>query len=395
MRKNGTITQRSDGYFRIRYNLGTNPLTGKRKRGSVTVKGKRHDAERELRRLLSSLDNNDYVEPNKIIVRDFLKQWLEMVHTQITPKSHEGYSEIVNNYLVPTFGGSHLAKLAPAAIQQAYNGWEKSGRKDKREGGLSARSRLFIHRVLKSALKHAVQLQLIARNPADVVKAPRIKKAAITTLTIEQSAILLNALQDTRLYWPVLIALTTGMRRGEILALRWKNVDFEKKTVRVVESLEQTNKGVRFKAPKTERSRAILLPEYTVEELKLWKEKQTKELKELHVVSNSETLVCARQDGEPLWPTSLTHEFVKAIRKLPSLPRVRFHDLRHSHATQLLTSGIHPKIAQERLGHTTITTTLDLYSHATDTMQDEAAAKLNSALRFAIKPRPNRGPQLG
>jgi len=198
-----------------------------------------------------------------------------------------------------------------------------------------------------------------------------------------------------RFYWPVLLALTTGMRRGEILALRWKNVDFKKKTVRIVESLEQSKKGIRFKAPKTEKTRAVILPDYAVEELQRWKEQQIEELAELKINHTQETLVCPRFDGDPLCPTTVTHEFTTAISKLPHLPKVRFHDLRHSHATQLLTQGVHPKIAQERLGHSTITTTLDLYSHVTDTMQDDAASKLDSAFRSAIKQRTNQGPKLG
>jgi integrase len=185
------------------------------------------------------------------------------------------------------------------------------------------------------------------------------------------------------------------MRRGEILALRWKNTDFDKKTVRVVESLEQTKKGIRFKAPKTERTRAVILPDYAVEELRRWKEEQREELSKLNIDQTTETLVCTARDGETLWPSSASHEFDKAIKKLPELPRVRFHDLRHSHATQLLTAGVHPKIAQERLGHSTITTTLDLYSHVTDTMQDDAAAKLDAAFRLIMKRRHNRGPILG
>jgi integrase len=260
---------------------------------------------------------------------------------------------------------------------------------------LSPRTRLHIHRIFSSALKHAVKLPLIVRNPADGVIPPRVKKATINTLTVKQSGILLDAIRGKPIYWPVLLALTTGMRRGEILALRWKNVDFEKKTIRVVQSLEQTKKGIRFKAPKTERTRAVILPDYAVEELLLLKKKQTEELAELEIKSNAETLVCCRYDGEPILPTSVTHEFIKAIRKLPELPRIRFHDLRHSHATQILTAGIHPKIAQERLGHSTIATTLDLYSHVTDTMQDDAASKLDTALRAALKPATIKPPQLG
>jgi integrase len=395
MRHNGHIRQRSENSFEIRYSLGNDPVTGKWKVKTVTFKGTRKEAQGELRRILKALNTSDYVEPSKMTTADYLKQWIATIKSQVSPKTHDRYAEIIRNSLVPTFGSHLLNKLSPAIIQSAYNAWETSGRKDGKKGGLSPRTRLHIHRIFSSALKHAVQLQLIARNPADSVKPPRTKKAAITTLTIEQAVSLLEALQGKNIYLPVLLALTTGMRRGEILALRWKHIDFEKKTVRVVESLEESRAGLRFKAPKTERTRAIVLPDYAVEELMLWRDKQTKELAELEIKRTQETLVACRYDAKPLWPSSLTHEFTKAIKKLPDLPYVRFHDLRHSHATQLLMEGVHPKIAQERLGHSTITTTLDLYSHVTDTMQDDAALKLNKAFRAVTKTKPKSGPQFG
>ncbi len=395
MRHEGHIRQRSDNSFEIRYSLGTDPVTGKWKVKTVTFKGTRKEVNGELQRILKALNTGDYVEPTKLTTGEYLKQWIDTIRSQVSPKTYDRYADIVNKFLIPTFGNHLLNKLSPAIIQSAYNTWETSGRRDKKGGGLSPRTRLHFHRILSSALKHAVQLQLIARNHAAFVKPARTKKTAITTLTIEQSAILLEALRGKNVFVPVLLALTTGMRRGEILALRWKNIDFEKKIVRVVESLEQSRKGLRFKAPKTERTRAVVLPDYAVEELLAWKEKQTQELKELGIEQTQETLVACRYDGEPLWPSSVTHEFIKAIRKLPNLPRIRFHDLRHSHATQLLTEGVHPKITQERLGHSTITTTLDLYSHVTDTMQDDAALKLNEAFRAVTKSRPKSGLQLG
>jgi integrase len=315
------------------------------------------------------------------------------MHSQVSLKTHERYDQVVNSFLIPALGNVLLMKLTPMAIQNAYNNWEIAGRRDGKEGGLAPRTRLHIHRVLKSALKQAAQLQLMGRNPADAIKAPRVKRTAITTLTVEQSAALLDALHGKPVYIPVLLALATGMRRGEILALRWKNVDFNKKTVRIVESLEQTKQGVRFKAPKTERTRAVILPDYAIEELRQWQVLQNNQLREYGENVSVDTLVCTGQDGKPQWPTTITHQFGKAIRKLDSLPTVRFHDLRHSHATQLLASGVHPKIAQERLGHSSITTTLDLYSHVTDTMQDDAAAKLDIAFRSARKAKVNNDPQ--
>ena len=205
------------------------------------------------------------------------------------------------------------------------------------------------------------------------------------SLTAEQSAALLDALRHSHVYWPVLIALATGVRRGEVLALRWRNVDLDHGTVRIVESLEQTKAGLRFKSPKTDRARAVTLPAFATDELRRLKREQAERLFMLGVRQTGATLLCARADGEPLQPQSLTHEFPRFLARLgPDFPRVRFHDLRHSHATQLLLSGVHPKVAQERLGHSTITTTLDLYSHVTETMQEDAAARIDAAFRGAI-----------
>ena len=226
----------------------------------------------------------------------------------------------------------------------------------------------------------------MARNPADAFRKrlPKVERHEMATLSAEQSAQLLEGLRHSQLYWPVLIALSTGMRRGEILALRWKNVDLDQGLVRVVESLEQTKAKLRFKAPKTEKARAVTLPAFAIDDLRRHRHEQAEQLLPLGVRQTGETLVCARQDGEPLQPHSLTHQFRRFLGGLKDLPRLRFHDLRHTHATLLLLAGEHPKVAQERLGHATITTTLDLYSHVTRTMQQDAAGRLDAVFRRAI-----------
>jgi integrase len=386
MRPTGHIRERSPGSWELRYSLGTDPATGDRRVVTITVKGDRRSAEKELRRLLRAVDTGEHVDPNRMTVKEWLTTWLENVRAGVAPKSHERYSEVVQNYLCPALGNLPLAKLAPSHIQNAYTEWASGGRRDKKRGGLSPRTRRHMHRILKSALARAVELQLLARNPADVFKKwlPEVERREMTTLSTDQSARLLEAIRHTRVYRPVLIALATGMRRGEILALRWKNIDLDRGVARVMESLEQTKAALRFKAPKTEKTRSVTLPAFAVEELHRLKREQAEELLTLGIRQSGETLVCARTDGEPHQPRSLTHEFTYLIRRLKDVPRVRFHDLRHSHATQLLLAGVHPKVAQERLGHSTITTTHDLYSHVTDTMQTDAAARIDAAFQLAI-----------
>ena len=235
-RPRGHIQQRSKEPFRDSVHFGRDPATGKRRTATTTVRGTRKDAERELTRLLLTIDTSEHVGPNRLTVGQWLDQWLETIRGEITPKTHESYAEIVRCYLTPALGANRLDRLAPSQIQKAYNGFT---RQDGQR--LSPLTRRYIHVILKSSLARAVEQQLLARNPADVFtkRLPKVERQEFMTLTIEQSAHLLELIRHKHIYWPVLLALTTGMRRGEVLALRWKNVELDRGTLRVVESLEQ------------------------------------------------------------------------------------------------------------------------------------------------------------
>ena len=212
MRPLGHIRERSPGSWELRHSLGTDPATGKRQIATATVKGNRKAAERELRRLLHMLDTGEHVDPTRMTVREWLKAWLSAVRFEVSPKSHERYSEIVENFLAPELGALAITK------------WAIEGRRDGKSGGLSPRTRRHIHRILKSALGRAVEQQVLFRNPADAFKKrlPKVECREMATLSTEQSAHLLQAKGQTRVYWPVLLALSTGMRRGEVLAMRWE-----------------------------------------------------------------------------------------------------------------------------------------------------------------------------
>jgi integrase len=245
MRRTGHIRERSPGAFELRYSLGTDPATGKRRIVTVTIRGSRKEAERELRRLLRALDTGEHVDPSRITVREWLATWLDTTRAEVAPKSAERYGEIVNNFLAPALGNLQLAKLAPVHIQDAYNAWASSGRRDGKAGGLAPRTCRHFHRILSAALARAVENQLITRNPCDVFKKrlPKVERREMAVLTAEQSTRLLHAVRHSHIYWPVLIALATGARRGEVLAIRWRNVDLDHGTIRIVESLEQTKTG--------------------------------------------------------------------------------------------------------------------------------------------------------
>ena len=346
MRPTGHIRRRTPGSWELRYSIGASAANGKRRTVTTTVKGDRRAAEKELRRLLRTLDMGEHVDPTRMTVAQWSNHWLSAMRAEISPKSHERYSEIVENFLIPELGALPIAKLAPMHIQAAYAKWTIGGRRDGKVGGLSPQTRRHIHRILKSSLARAVEQQVIPRNPADAFtkRLPKVERKAMTTLTPDQSAKLLDEIRHTRVYWPVIVALSTGMRRGEVLALRWKNVDLDRRVVRVVESLEQTKTGLQFKTTKTDKWRAIALPAFAEGELRTLRRLQAEELLALGVRLSGETLVCGRADGDPQQPRSLTHEFTRLVRRLTDIPRVRFHDLRHTHATQLLEAESIPRL---------------------------------------------------
>jgi len=267
-------------------------------------------------------------------------------------------------------------------ISAAYANALESGRR-KDGSGLSTRTVLHIHRILKQALAVAVQWEMIARNPAANVKPPKAAAKPMQTYDLAQTAELIEAMRGTRLFIPVLLAVLCGLRRGEIAALRWKNIDLTAGQIAVVQSASQAGTVVRYKEPKSGRSRTVALSVTILEELRAHRLRQAQELLRLGTRLSDDTFVCAREDGLPMQPDSLTHDWGRKIATT-NLPRIRFHDLRHAHATHMLVSGVHPKVASERLGHSKIGITLDLYSHVLPNMQADADAIVDEALRVAL-----------
>lgn len=231
---------------------------------------------------------------------------------------------------------------------------------------------------------------LIARNPADAVKPPKVERAGLNTLDMPQTAALIGRLHGTRMLIPAMLAVLCGLRRGEIIALRWRHVDLEAGVLSIVESAEQTKGGVRHKPPKSGRGRTVALSATVKEELRRHRLRQAEELLRLGIRQDDATFVYAQEDGRPLQPRTLTHAWMKVISKT-DLPRIRFHDLRHAHATHLLSSGVHPKVASERLGHSRVGITLDIYSHVLPGMQEDAASRVDEALQMALRKRPAKG----
>ena len=358
----GHIRERSPGHWAIVIDV-RDPTSGRRRRKWHSFAGTKRQAQIECARLISALQGNTYLEQAKVTVAGHMERWLEHVRSQVSPKTFERYCGVVRGNIVPALGGISLTKLQPAQISQAYAKALTNGRRDGK-GGLSPASVLYMHRLLKEALAVAVgEWRLLLWNPADSIKAPKVKRKTMRALDTAETATLLEAVREYRLFIPVLLAVTCGLRRGEICALRWRNVGLSGAAeLAIVGSTEQTKAGVREKETKSGRARTVALTTFAIEELRRHKARQAQELLRLGIRQSDEMYVVAQVDGQPLKPDSLTHEFARFIAGA-ALPRIRFHDLRHSHATHMLASGVHPKIAQERLGHATVAITLDLYSH--------------------------------
>jgi integrase len=242
----------------------------------------------------------------------------------------------------------------------------------------------MMHRLIAQALKQAVRWQLLARSPCDAVSPPRVERRQMEVLDVGATIAFMEAARGHVLFMPIVLGVLCGLRRGEVAALCWRNVDLDTGRLSIVASLEQTNGGhVRLKPPKSGRPRTVALPALAIEELRRHRLTQAEELLRLGVRQSDETRVCLQSNYRPWAPRSLSSFFAMFV-KAARLPHVRLHDLRHSHATHLLMANVHPKVVQERLGHSSITTTVDTYSHVMPGIQDEAASRIDAVLRTAV-----------
>ena len=381
----GSIRKRGKRSWRIVFDLDRGP-DGQRRQTTKTVRGTKKDAENELATMLAQIQHGGFAEPNRAKVGEFLERWLEVGTPGISEKTRERYGEICRNHVIPALGSRELQKLRPAEIQSFYHHAETSGRRDGR-GGLSKRSVLHIHRVFRLALQQAVKWHLLSVNPCVAVTPPSPEPREIVSINENQTATLLARLEGSTLYAPVLVLVTTGLRRGELLGLRWRDVDLDRATLAVTQSLEQTRDKLRFKTPKTKRSRRVItLPAITVETMRRHRADQARLKLQLGLGRDDGALVFSTVDGSPRSPRAFSKEFKRAATRI-GMPDLTLHGLRHTHASHLLASGIHPKIAQERLGHSSIAITMDLYSHVTESMQRGAADVMDAFLRAAMNKR--------
>lgn len=321
---------------------------------------------------LAKHNRGEGTEPTKVTTGTHLRDWLDLVRPRLKAGTIRSYSDIIEHRLVPHLGDIRLSELRPADISRCYTELRTSGRRDG-NGGLSETSLEHTHRCLHAALEHAAKNRQVARNVADDVVKPKRGHVEMRIWTPEQLSTWLDTTKEDRL-WPLwLTAATTAARRGELLGLKWSDVDLAAGRLSIRRSRTSVGYEVVEGAPKNGRARTIGLDAPTVAVLKDWRQVQRKERMAFGEGRVDSGYVFTREDGTPLHPHQVADAFDGAVRRA-KVPTIRFHDLRHGWASMALAAGVNPKVVSERLGHASVGFTLTVYAHATPDMQTEAAA---------------------
>lgn len=371
----GTICRRKDGLWMAQATIGINPETGKPRRKTFYGKTRREVAEK-LNTILHEIQQGSYIEPSQVTVEQWLSDWLEGRKPHIEESTWSAYEVMARCHITPSLGKVKLKDLRTRDLQMLLN--------NKLAEGLSSRTVKYIYTTINMALKQAVKERLIPYNPAEGVELPKQEKKEMKTLTREEVAKFLQVAKESRHYPAFLLELATGLRRGELLAVKWGNIDFNQRTLSIKEQLVRTTEGLTFKSLKTVKSRrTISLPPDIMDMLRMHKKKQA-ELKLMlgPVYEDNDLLFCA-EDGKPLDPKSFVDHFKRLLKKAGL--NIRFHDLRHTFATLSLEAGIPVKTVQEMLGHTTSKMVMDVYGHVTKDMHEAAAATIGGILAECIK----------
>lgn len=369
----GYIQERAKGSFTITIELPKD-INNKRNRRYYTVKGTKKDAEIFLTEKLRELDIGALVNTRKLKYKDFLDIWKKRTFNNLEITTIETYKTLIEKYINKYLGNLYLEDIKPLHLQNFYEDLSQ-------KHNLSNASIICIHRIIHSSLRKAIKWQYICRNVADCVEIPKAKKYNAKYLTDKEAEELLKIAKNTDIYIPVAISIYTGTRRGETLGLKWDNVNLQKGYIKIVNSLCVTEKGLILKQPKTNSGfRTIAISNTLIKILKKHKSNQLKNKLLLGEEYKDENFVCSYSDGTPFNPRRFSTKFRELLEE-NSLSKLRFHDLRHSHASLLVKLGVQPKEISTRLGHSNIGITMDLYSHIYEETDKEVADMFDNLIK--------------
>lgn len=374
----GHIYKIREGLFGIRIDL-PRLQDGRRRQRRYQVRGNRKSAELRLAQLVQELATGTDLDGARSLTSTYLERWLILQSSQLAPSTEQRYRAIVRDFLDPTLGHVCLANLTPLRIQEAILSWERAKRRDRKKGLLSSRTVMHAFSILNAALRQATRWQLLAHNPCDAVRRPRVNKPRVRKLNRAEAMCLLDGFRNHDLFPIVAVALATGLRRGEILALQWSDINLSAGTVTVDRSLYRLPSGeLHFKKPKTERSqRCVSLPAFALDVLEQHRRSALDRADVLGIELSP--LVFSELTGKPIDPDKLSSAFYYAVRRR-SLPLTSFHGLRHSFATLSLAAGVPLKVTSETLGHSNVATTGDIYTEVLNELRRDAAEKFQAFL---------------
>jgi integrase len=386
----GHVRRRGKNSWELKFDAGRDELTGKRITQFHSFKGTRKEAQNKLAELVAAVSKGEYVGKSTLTVGEHVKaridHWVAM--EKITAKTAERYHELLENQIRPILGAKALQKLKPVDIERWHAALKTGGRKDGK-GGLGGRTIGHAHRLLSKALKDAVGNELVIRNVAATKSPPKVadEDAEIVILTADEVKTAVTQLRGRPLYPSAMLALFVGLRRGEILALRWRHLQIDDyqpvKVVQIEQALEETKAGVRFKKPKTKNSvRALGLPDIVIEALRDWRRLQLEHQVALGLGKLPDALVFPRLDGTPQSPRAYSKAWSDTAAAM-GLP-VTFHALRHTHASHLIDAGIDAVTVSKRLGHSSPTVTLQIYAHLFRKRDDRSAEAINTAVALLL-----------
>jgi integrase len=377
---NGSVYRR-DGKWAYQIEAGVHPATGKRRRPSKSGFLTKRAATQAMRGAMRALELGVTAPGELPTVASYLDEWLAGRRAALRQSTWDSYRDVLEGRVVPRLGALRLDKLTAKHVAELAVDLDQHGGRDARRGpGLSARSVRYTLTVLTRALDDAVQRGLIPRNPAEHVDRPRVADKEMQWWSVGEARAFLNYTADDRLSALWTLLLTTGLRRGEALGLKWDDIDFDASRLAVRRTLVTVGYEIRWSEPKTQSSRRVVaLDSGTVAALRTHRARQLEERLAVGSGYLDQGLVFCDVAGEPLHPDGVTQRFDRLVRNA-GLRRIRLHDLRHTAATLMLEKGVPLKAVAERLGHSSIRTTSDLYQHVSETMQEDAAAKLGEAL---------------
>lgn len=369
----GTVRQRNKGSWEIRYSPPADG-SGQRRFLSETVRGTKAEAHAVLRERITAVETGNYVEKARETVAQFMDRWMETyAATNCTLKTQQGYRGIISRNIGPAIGNIRVQNLTSRQIQSLYA--------EMQERGLSATSVVAVHRLLKEALGHAVKWNVVTRNVADGTSPPRIKRKTMEMWDVPDINRFLDSAFDDHFYPVYLLAVLTGLRRSELFGLKWDAVDLSAGTLRVIRTLQRiTGHSLVEGQPKTDRSRRLIdLAPAAVSLLHDVRGAQMQHHLDFGELWENTGYVFTQLNGRPVDPDMISKQFPRLVRA-HGLPHLSFHGLRHAHATLALTAGVNPKIVSERLGHSSVAVTMDIYSHVMPGMQAEAALAVEQLL---------------